>query len=145
MSTPSTLSQEERAQLNRRIAEALGLQRTCGPELHDHDWPKSFETQNAGGFTVHWRMCNRCFAMNLAESPNSFQDHDSTDTRDYCGDLNAMYEAERLFFTKGDDWIAYYDSLGEICDEADCDSRSATAEQRARAFCAVLDQATSEA
>lgn len=52
---------------------------------------------------------------------------------DYLNDLDAIHKVEKVLFTTGDSWCAYFEELENVCGE-DNDPITATAEQRAEAI-----------
>jgi hypothetical protein len=56
--------------------------------------------------------------------------------KDYCNDLNAMHEAEKLLFPKHE--IAWHEQLTYVCGGSWIIMLTATARQRAEAFLKTL-------
>jgi hypothetical protein len=73
----------------------------------------------------------------------SWRDYEAeawADCDDYCNDLNAMHEAEKMLDNTL--WWKYVDELTKICGAGVALCISATAQQRAEAFLKTINQWT---
>lgn len=98
-------------QINQRIAEA------CGWKPHDH--PKCMAKKEGWSMPERWIMRPDGTLAFRHDIPN------------YCGDLNAMHEAEKVLQSSNGAWETYGNKL--VC-MFGCDAFAAPPRQRAEAF-----------